>query len=433
RYRTELGERDARTEQLARRAAAHLATAGDRAFNRHDLHVAANLLTRALALAPAEPIDVRHELRRIEAMWDAGQTGEANQLLGDLLERTTALGDGRADIPPKVHALFFRIQAGEPVTDELESLCRAAVDAFDPETDAEPLAYAWLGLSVTSLMRCHWEAVADAAQHSQDCARRCGDDYLAWHVAFNGIGVYTLGPKPAEQGRAWIATQPPQVQRSPLVTAGMAILDAMSGEIERARAGLAEARSHMVELGNIREATGVAMLEAAVDLMAGDPARAAQTAREGCAELDALGDLGHQSTVAGLGAEAYWRVGDAERTREMLALARRTGAEEDVVTQMYIVRVGGKLLSDGGDHAAAEREVRRGLALSDATDMLNEQAESRVDLAHVLFASGRADEARAALEEAQAQFSRKGNRPRAEWVAQRLATNGSLSSGGPDD
>jgi class 3 adenylate cyclase len=422
RYRTELGMDDERTHELGRRAAARLATAGDRAFTRRDLLVAVNLLTRALALAPADPIDVRHELRRIDAMSDAGQTEEASRLLADLVERVAAIGDGRSDIPPRVFALFFRIQAGEPVTDELESLCRAAVDELDSQTDAEPLAYAWLGLVITNLMRCQWGAVAEAAECSEDCARRCGDDYLAWHVAFNGVGVYTLGPKPAAQGRTWFASKPPQAQRSPTMTGGMAILDAMSGRVELARAGLAEARSHLLELGNVREAAGVAMWEAEVELMADEPARAARTARETCAELDAIGDLAHQSTVAGLGAEAYWRLGDVAQAREMVELARRTGAQEDVITQIYVARVGGKLLADAGDRVEGEREVRRGLALADATDMLNEQAEGRVDLAHVLSASGPASAAHATLEQAHALFSQKGNRVRAEWVAHQLAT-----------
>src|SRR5205085_879898 len=51
-YLSELGPIDDHGLELGRRGAAHLATAGDRAFARGDMAVAANLLRRAATLLP---------------------------------------------------------------------------------------------------------------------------------------------------------------------------------------------------------------------------------------------------------------------------------------------------------------------------------------------------------------------------------------------
>jgi tetratricopeptide (TPR) repeat protein len=62
-----------------------------------------------------------------------------------------------------------------------------------------------------------------------------------------------------------------------------------------------------------------------------------------------------------------------------------------------------------GEHAAAEALAREAVAIIERTDGLNYQGDALCDLAEVLAAAGRTDEAAAALEQALERYGRKKN------------------------
>jgi hypothetical protein len=82
-------------------------------------------------------------------------------------------------------------------------------------------------------------------------------------------------------------------------------------------------------------------------------------------------------------------------------------------------------LARRGDLAEAERLAREAVAWGEPTDALEIKADSHNDLATVLIAAGKRDEAFAALDEARALYEQKGHsvgvgrveRLRAELVA----------------
>jgi tetratricopeptide (TPR) repeat protein len=151
------------------------------------------------------------------------------------------------------------------------------------------------------------------------------------------------------------------------------------------------------------------MQGAEVELMAGDAERALEIALEGVAQLDELGERGWLSTVAGYGAEAAYRLGRDDEAWRLTEKAEEAGAAEDVMTQLLIRQVRAKLLARRGDLDAAELAAREAVALSEPTDALDQKATSRYDLAVVLIAAGKDDEALAALEEARRLYSEKGH------------------------
>ena len=93
----------------------------------------------------------------------------------------------------------------------------------------------------------------------------------------------------------------------------------------------------------------------------------------------------------------------------MTETADETGAADDVITQMLIRQVRAKLLSRRGEHAEAERLAREAVAWGEPTDAPAHKADSYRDLAIVLGAAGKEDEALSALAEAQAHYAAKGH------------------------
>ncbi len=81
-----------------------------------------------------------------------------------------------------------------------------------------------------------------------------------------------------------------------------------------------------------------------------------------------------------------------------------------------------------GEHARAESLAREAVAINERSDSLLPWGESLSDLAEVLHAAGRADEAAAAFDEARELFERKRAVAMVAQVGDRLAT---LRSGTP--
>ena len=183
----------------------------------------------------------------------------------------------------------------------------------------------------------------------------------------------------------------------------------MLGEFDKARASVAEARAWARELGQHLLAAGVSMQAADVELRAGDAEHALELATEGVAQLDELGERGWLSTVAGYGAEAAYRLGRDDEAWRLTETAEKAGAADDVVTQMLIRQVRAKLLARRGELDAAQRLAREAVALGDPTDSLPEKASSRYDLAVVLIAADRREDALEALDEARALYEEKGH------------------------
>jgi tetratricopeptide (TPR) repeat protein len=151
------------------------------------------------------------------------------------------------------------------------------------------------------------------------------------------------------------------------------------------------------------------MEEVEVELIAGDPGRAAEIGLRGVAELEQLGERGWLSTVAGLAAEALYQLGRDQEAWELTDRAEQAGAASDVITQMLIRQIRAKVLARRGEYAEAERLARDAIAWSEPTDALEMKADSFRDLAIVLAAAGKGDEALVSLAEARTLYEEKGH------------------------
>jgi tetratricopeptide (TPR) repeat protein len=151
--------------------------------------------------------------------------------------------------------------------------------------------------------------------------------------------------------------------------------------------------------------------EALADIaaLAGDHESAAQYLEHACDRFERQSSWALLSTYApalGRSLCALGRYGEAEPLAQR---GRELGAEDDLVTQALWRQVQALVDAHRGEHAEAERLVREAISVTERMDGLNYQGDVLCDLAEVLAAAGRTDEAAAALEQALDRYGRKKN------------------------
>jgi tetratricopeptide (TPR) repeat protein len=248
--------------------------------------------------------------------------------------------------------------------------------------------------------------MALAADRAVEHAQRAGHLVLVEEAKAHRAPARLYGPIPVGEALAWFDAHAPRHPQSPAMRGQ---LEAMRGNLDGARRLVAKSRERATELGQHLWAAGASMNEAEIELNAGDPERAAEVALEGISELDRLGESGWLSTVAGHAAEALYRLGRDAEAWQLTRKAEEAGAADDVITQMLIRQVRAKLLARRGELEEAEGLAREALELGRPTDAPEVKANSLRDLAIVLSAAEKRDEALEALDEARALYEEKGH------------------------
>jgi tetratricopeptide (TPR) repeat protein len=143
--------------------------------------------------------------------------------------------------------------------------------------------------------------------------------------------------------------------------------------------------------------------------LAGDHATAAGHLRRECDRYERGGDRAHLSTLAPQLGRSLCALGRYDEAEPLAQLGRELGGEQDLVTQMLWRQVQARVHAHRGEHAEAERLAREAETIGERTDALNLKGDALCDLAEVLAAAGRTDEAAAALEQALDRYERKKN------------------------
>jgi class 3 adenylate cyclase/tetratricopeptide (TPR) repeat protein len=406
RYRVELGIGGDETEDLARRAAGRLAVAADRAMIRADAAAAVVLYERTLALAADDRPGLEWQVRLIRARMHAGDLAGALRQADELLERARRDGDKVRELRVRVERGLVAHLAEAASGTEERLLVEEALEVFGAAGDEAGLASVWRLAASAELGALQWRAMAIAAANAAEHAERAGDLVSLHEPLGAGHPARVYGPFPVEEALAFFEANPAATS---FQEAFRGQLEAMRGNFELARQSVAEAIARARELGQQLPAAGHSMQEAEIELMAGDAEHAAEAALRGVADLERLGEQGWLSTVAGHGAEAFYRLGRDDEAWQLTEKAEEAGAADDVMTQMQIRQVRGKLLARRGELDDAERLAREAVALGEPTDALEAKANSLRDLAVVLAAAGKRDEALPALAEAQALYQEKGH------------------------
>jgi class 3 adenylate cyclase len=398
RYKTELGQPDPRVDK---RAGERLAAAGRRAFWRGDGRAAAPLLERALELTRPLRLDVHLELDLAGAQQAPRQRAAFAE---QAAERARAAADQAGEALALVLAAYARSEfEDDPPVDEVERLAQAALALLERAEDHLGLAWVWfaLGYGVANV-RGRFEEWAQAAEQALRHFR------LAGQTPF-GLGglqhALVLGPRPADEAlRTLDSVLPANPHPSALLS--RAVLLAMLGRFEEAWALALPAGERERQLsGDARGENHLAEIAA----LAGDHATAASHLRRWCDMLERHGNRGFLSTYAPQLGRALCELARYDEAEPLAQLGRKLGGEQDFATQMLWRQVQARVHAHRGEHAQAERLGRDAVAIGEETDALNYQGDGLCDLAVVLAAAGRSDEAGEALAQALERYERKKN------------------------
>jgi tetratricopeptide (TPR) repeat protein len=304
----------------------------------------------------------------------------------------------------------MRLWTGEGSADEAEEFGLAALPLLEETGDHIGLAYIWLSLAYGAYnYRARGEQIVQAVEQ----ARRY--EALAGLPHQRSESVYAMGllygPRPVGEVLERLEELAPSVR----IDLWRAIALAMSDRIDEARALAHAAEEHARELGETAHAD-----IAEIESLAGDHDAAAERLRLWCewrVEHNIVAEIAAEEALRGRELSLAGRFEEAEQCAKK---ARDLGLEAPYA-QAFWRQAAALAGSHRGDHAEAERLAREALVHANVTDSPALQADAYCDLAEVLEAAGRRDEAIAAWQEALDRYERKGIVPLARRVSERLA------------
>jgi tetratricopeptide (TPR) repeat protein len=412
--RRELGAPPEQSRGLASRGAARLETAASRALTRGDVFAAIKLLRRAVALlADDEPRRARLLADLGAALTEAGRLSEAREALDGARAAARRLGDDALAARTQVEELILELQVDpERSIAAAPPVIRDAAAAFERAgDDLGSCRLAYLEALV------HWfqgrAAAAEAAwERAAGHARRLGDAHRLSDIVRWIPSAALWGPSPAEEGiRRCELLLLEQLGRSRQARAeaqgALAGLYAMTGRFERAAELVQESDAIFDEVGFTLHATPE--WSAFVAMLAGDAASAEGRLRAGYVRLEQMGERAFLSTTAALLARALLALGDEREALAFTETSERTAAPADLVTQIAWRGTRARILAARGQTAAAERLAREAVELAARTDLLCDHGDALLDLAAVLRAEDRPQDAAGAAHQALELYERKGN------------------------
>ncbi|MGH3091799.1 MAG: BTAD domain-containing putative transcriptional regulator, partial [Gaiellaceae bacterium] len=276
-YRAELGPVDEAARQLAERAAEHLAVVGERAYDRGDGPAAANLLSRAVSLLPAESstrLDLLVDLG--DALRESGEFRQAEGVLTEAIERAAASGERSREARAFVVRLRMQMQtdsdfAAPPL---LEATDRA-IEVLEGVGDERGLAKAWSVRAWFPWLQCNASGAEEAVLRALEYARRSDDERAEAYSLNLLLGAGLFGPLPVSEAIERcdeLLGLPPRQQRvKALAYRALAGLVAMEGRFGEARDLLERDRAIIEDVG-LRVAAAVASeVWGILEMLAGRP------------------------------------------------------------------------------------------------------------------------------------------------------------------
>jgi predicted ATPase/DNA-binding SARP family transcriptional activator len=414
-YRAELGSLDETARELADRAAGYLAGVGERAYHRGDGPASANLLSRAVALLPAESpqrLDLLVDLG--EALRESGEFGEAEDVLREAIERASSSGE--RSLEARAVVVRLRVQMQTETNFAAPALLEATDDAIrvlEEADDVRGLAKAWPVRAWFPWLQCNALAAEEALLRAAEYARRAGDERAEGYSLNLLLGSWLFGPvavPEAVRRSEEILALPPRQQRvKASAYRALAGLVAMEGRFDEARALLERDRAIIEGMGLRVTAAVASEIWGIVEMLAGRPAAAERKLLEGYEILEAMGEKSGLSTLAAMLAHAVYAQGRYDEAHRFTEISEESAPEEDRSANVYWLAARAKLLARRGQAADGEELARKALRLAEPTDFLNMRAQAHLDLGEVLRLAGQTSEAVAVVDEAAELYEQKGN------------------------
>ncbi len=415
---SELGPLDDAGRELGLRAAAHYAASARRASDRSDDHAAATLFRHAAELLPQGHPD------RPRALYEAGRSGTrgldppvAFAALDEAVRAAAAAGQRSLEWMARIDRGFVQMLI-DPIGFTSEHL-RAEVAAARAELEAggddEPLAIVWTGLLHVEWMPCRFDAAREAAIQAVDHARRSGDRLLLMDAMTYKLATELLGSTSPAEARPSLDAAVAEFGGDGVIghvcLVHEACFDAMTGDFDRARAGIRKSEEHAERFGSDMWASASNEFGGHIEMMAGDPAAAERSYRKEHELHRRLGDEGHGSTSAAYLALALCRLGRFGEADELAGTARTMGADDDLATQASARSAQAQVRSARGEHDEARRLAREAVERYTGAQSPWFHGDSLMTLAEVARAAGLREEAVEAARAALSAYERKGHEP----------------------
>jgi tetratricopeptide (TPR) repeat protein len=372
------------------------------------------LLSRATASMSEDDPEI------VPALIDLGiALTETGELEGSsaTLDRAVAIGEARIGGPVAARARVVRwhqsfwTRWGVLNADDVERRIPSELALFERTGDVLGQAWAWTTLGALSWGRCRAAETLIAWRRGVDLFRQAGerhmaDDYLTWLVS-----VFTWGPDSCAHALEEIDRLRAEAEGSLAVEAEIASDSAtllwMTGRFDEGRQVARAGHLVRAELGRRVADAHSAQLIGWLELMAGNPEEADAILRAAGRELRELGSSSFQ-VLSAMHAHALYALGRYDEAEHVAT----DGLDEpirDVATNVLCLEARAMVAARRGAFDRAEDLARRGLALIDEGDFLNDQADARICLAEVLELAGRTPEAADATRDALDRYRRKGN------------------------
>jgi tetratricopeptide (TPR) repeat protein len=405
RFRAELGRPD---DRLSLRAADRLKKAARRILRPGNDRIARGLFARAIELTRPFTLDVYLELDYAEALHWEDAAGAA-RLAGTAADRAGSAGDELGEAVARVAEGHFRLFS-EPQSDvdALEALALKTLPLAEDANDHAGVVWVWwaLGYGVANA-REQMDAWAQASERCIAHARLAG-----WPKgdAFGLAASLVWGPRPADEALR-ILDELADELGEPAYDLKRAYLMAALGRFDEAWALAGPAAERLHEFGDARA------LEWPFDIAAlqGDYPRAAEYGRE---VVDLVAKRGLVAFQSGLGLRlgtCLCRLGRFDEAAPYVAFGREVDPNSSSSLTLQA-----RIQAQHGEHAPAERLAREGVARGEQTDALTFQGDAWWDLAEVLLAAGKAEDAADAFAQAVDRYERKRNLAMVAQVQPRL-------------
>jgi class 3 adenylate cyclase/tetratricopeptide (TPR) repeat protein len=411
RYKADLGQEDS---ALVLRAGDRLAAAGRRALWRRDQYAAANLLGRSLELTRPLRLDVHLELDLADSyQWEPRRAAEISANAAD---RAAEAGDVTGEVLARAVGAVVRCNFGAATVDEMDELTSQALPLLDAAGDHAGLAYAWSGRAMVGNSRGDYAEWTHASQQAIRHSRLAGEQRVG---SFGLEMALVYGPTPADEALETLERLLPGAHDAWSLGA-RAVLMAMLGRFEEAWPVVRRANELFHDQGSGWGEQRVAT----VATFAGDHETAARHGRALCDWMQERELFGFLSTYAPELGRSLCALGRYDEAEVLALRGRELGQEEDSSTQAGWRSVLALVLAHRSQYGEAERLARGAVDIIEQGEALNWRAAVFSDLAEVLAAAERSDEAAAALGQALALYERKRNlamiaqiRPRLDALA----------------
>jgi len=403
RYRIELGPPDAHAQELAERAGALLADAGERADTRADVSATVDLLGRAVALLPDGPRRRRLLSRLGDRVYESGDGPRAEAILADAIADGDRAGDEGAAAMARLILTF--VQSSTRSAELSESVAEAerqgAILARVGDDAGARLAEA----AAAFLLFAMGQAGEAVRRASVLIDLGPSDEVWASQARQSAGAASVYGPMPVEEviGRIDL-----QKRHDVGAYRGLSRMRSLQGRFAEALELNATARAAYEDLGNRHQIASTAAAEGEIRALTGDFDEAARLMRAGYEAMAATGDRSFASTHAVDLGLVLLELNQDDEAWQYGTIAREWSSSDDVISQAGGREVQARVLSRRAEHDAAEALAAEAVAIMARTDYLDRHGQALVHQAMVLRAAGKPDEALEKAREAVALYDRKG-------------------------